>query len=487
MPTTSTTSRRAAATALATAALLATGTAHADSISYVQGGDIWVSSADGARKIQVTRDGGYSYASRADDGSFIALKGRRLHRLAADGRLLADFDTPVSGEQTAPNTSFFRGPFKPEISPDGTKVAYEYWYQEFLSDPGCAPVGTPLCTDSRVSTGIGYTRSDRQTAWDEPGLGRQSGWVDPSWIDNQTLLQSYKSVRPNVDAIIDHPGDGNQTIERWFEDTNAWYTKDGEVSRRGDAAAFVSAKPRSAADPLVGQEDDQVTVYRLTAAPPALPESCFSFHNPDVIYASPTFAADGSRLAFTAKHRGTKEVTLFVAPLPSQAGGCALPSDGGAAIATGVASPDFSPAPIPATTVATATGGGTGGGGAAGAGGTAAPGTGGSSGMPQASSVVTVSAGRRAMRGLAGGRLTFTATTPSAGKVQLTVRAGTRTLGAATRRTKQAAAVPVTISVGRTARRALGTRRTLTVTVQYRFTPDQGAATQGRATIKLSR
>ncbi len=33
------------------------------------------------------------------------------------------------------------------------------------------------------------------------------------------------------------------------------------MSRRGDAAAFVSAKPRSAADPLIGQEDDQVTVY----------------------------------------------------------------------------------------------------------------------------------------------------------------------------------------------------------------------------------
>lgn len=484
MPT-STSTRRAAAAALVTATLLAAGPAHADSISYVQGGDIWVSSADGASKIQVTRDGGYSYASRADDGSFIALKGRRLHRLAADGRLLADFDTPVSGEQTAPNTSFFRGPFKPEISPDGTKVAYEYWYQEFLSDPGCAPVGTPFCTDKRVSTGIGYSRSDRQTAWDEPGLGRQSGWVDPSWIDNQTLLQSYKSVRPNVDAIIDHPGDGNQKIQEWFEDTNAWYMKDGEVSRRGDAAAFVSAKPRDAADPLIGQVDDQVSVYRLTSAPPALPEPCFSFHNPDVIYASPTFSADGSRLAFTATNRTSKEVTLFVAPMPSQAGGCTLPNSGGDAIATGVTSPDFSPAPVPATTVAT-TGGGNGGKGTTGP--TPTPGGGSSGGgSPQAANGVTVAAARGALRGLASGRLRLTATVPASGKVRLAVTAGGRSLGTATVRTKAGGSVPVAIPVSRATRRALATRRTLSITVRYRFTPQQGDALEGRTTLKLAR
>ncbi len=495
--TASRTARRATAAALLTAATFScAATAHADSISYVQNGDIWVSSPDGATKIQVTRGAGYSYASRADDGSFIALKGRRLHRLAADGRLIADFDTPVSGEQTAPKTSFFRGPFKPEISPDGTKVAYEYWYQEFYTDPGC-PLSSPLCTDSRVSTGIGYSRSDRQTAWDEPGLGRQSGWVDPSWIDNQTLLQSYKSVRPNVDTIIDHPGDGNQKIQEWFEDTNAWYMRDGEVSRRGDAAAFVSTTPRPASDPRIGQEDDQVSVYRLTAAPPALPEPCFSFVDPEVIYASPTFSADGSRIAFTAKHRESKEVTLYVAQVPSQAAACTLPSSTGSPIATGVASPDFSPAPMPGSTVATPAGGGKGGGngsgGSTGSGGAPSgtpsvpAGSAGGAGTPQASTGIAVAAGRGALRGLAAGKLRLNGEVPTGGRLQLTVSVGRRTLGTASARAQAAGRVAVAIPVGRTARRALSGRRSVTLSVRYRFTPQQGEPVTGTVALKLSR
>ncbi|MBO9532331.1 MAG: PD40 domain-containing protein [Solirubrobacteraceae bacterium] len=461
-----------AALAVCAAALAAAPAAQADSISYVKNGDVWVTAPDGSRTVQVTHDGGYSYASRADDGSFIALHGRRLHRLSVTGALLADFDTPVSGEQTAPNTSFFRGPYKPEISPDGTKVAYEYWHQAFLSDPGCQPVGTPLCTDKRVSTGIGYSYSDRQTLWDEPGLGRQSGWVDPSWIDNTTLLQSYKSVRPNVDAIIDHPGDGNGTIQTWFEDTEAWYLKDGEISRRGDAAAFVSAKPRAASDPLIGQEDDQVTVYRMHGAAPALPEQCFSFHNPEVKYASPTFSPDGTHLAFTAEHRTTHEVSLFVAELPSQQGGCASPSAGGVVLTTGAVAPDWSPADVPAMPAAA----------------TGRPGTSGGSGTPQSSQSQVVrspqiGAGKGARRTIAAGQLPLVVTLPAAGRVQLTVLRGSRKLAQRTTTVKAAGTTKVRVPIGKAARRAL--RGRTTVTVRYRFTPAGGTVVRGRVDIKL--
>ena len=70
---------------------------------------------------------------------------------------------------------------------------------------------------------------------------------------------SDKSVRPNLDAMIDHPGNGNQTIQGWFEDTNQWYVRDGEIARSGDKVAFVSTKPKDASDPEWGWEDDQVT------------------------------------------------------------------------------------------------------------------------------------------------------------------------------------------------------------------------------------
>ena len=332
-------------------ALLATlacaGTASAESISFIRGGDVWVAAPDGGRQMQITRDGGYTYQSQADDGTFIALKGRRLHRISRDGRVLADFDTPVSGERTDQTSSYFLGPFKPEISPDGRKVAYEYRYQAIENKPGCAPVGSPNCQNVRMWTGIGYSHSDRQTSWDEPGLGRQSGWTHPSWIGNDALLISDKSVLPNLDAMIDRPGDGNQTLQGWFQDDNAWYLKDGEVSRRGDAAAFVSTKPRTWEDPDIGRTDDQVTIYRLNGAPLELPEPSFSFGLAEGTYRSPTFAPDGGRIAFEDySTSGMNKVK--VADIPSQAGGCALPSAGGKTVLENARHPDWGPADVPA-------------------------------------------------------------------------------------------------------------------------------------------
>ncbi len=463
--------------------------AHAGSISFIRGGNVWVASTDGVSQVQVTTTGGYSYQSRADDGSFIALQGRRLHRLSPTGQLLADFDTPVSGEQTAPHTSFFRGPYKPEISPDGTKVAYEYWHQAYLSDPGCAPVGTPQCTDSRISVGIGYSYPDRQTSWDEPGLGRQSGWIDPSWIDNTTLLQSDKSVRPNVDTIIDHPGDGNQTIERWFEDTNAWYLRDGELSRRGDAGAWVSTKIRDWSDPKIGQEDDQVTIYKLGGAPPALPEQCFSFQDPEAIFSGPTISADGSRIAFASKPRGGGATTIVAADLPNQAAGCQLPSAGTAPLIADATAPDFSPAPVPVMPVAgggagNAAGGGPGPGGAGnGAGGTgSAPGGTGDSAPPAPLTVKSTK-----LRRVLGAGLSVAVTVPGSGRLQLTALRGKTVVGTASAKAKKAGTVQLKVKLTKAARRALATKKSATLQVRYRFTPKNGPASQGAVTVTLKR
>src|SRR4051794_17614745 len=107
--------RRSLIAALTAAATLAcAASAQADSISYLRDGDIWVAAPDGTQQTQLTHDGGYSYQSRADDGSFIAVRGRLLRRLSPTGGLVAEFTTPVSGAQAAPNTSFFSGPFQAE-------------------------------------------------------------------------------------------------------------------------------------------------------------------------------------------------------------------------------------------------------------------------------------------------------------------------------------------------------------------------------------
>ena len=69
--------------------LSAAAPAAADSIAYVQGGDVWLATPDGARKVQVTHDRRATpTVSQADDGTMIALApGERLHRLTRDGRV----------------------------------------------------------------------------------------------------------------------------------------------------------------------------------------------------------------------------------------------------------------------------------------------------------------------------------------------------------------------------------------------------------------
>ena len=134
------------------------------------------------RQYQVTYTGGYTDVSQADDGTLIALKGVRLHQLDRDGNVLADFDTPVSDTRPAGSRVFY-GPFDPAISPDGTKVAYTYYYMTQSQNPNCFP---PDASRTINEGGTGYSHADRQTGWDEPGLGHHSGWRYPAWADDDT-------------------------------------------------------------------------------------------------------------------------------------------------------------------------------------------------------------------------------------------------------------------------------------------------------------
>jgi hypothetical protein len=93
--------RLAAVGAALAAVASAAPAAHADSIAYIKDGNVWLSTPDGARRHQVTAGGAYADVSQADDGTMIALTGVRLHKLDRFGRVLADFDTPVSDTRPA--------------------------------------------------------------------------------------------------------------------------------------------------------------------------------------------------------------------------------------------------------------------------------------------------------------------------------------------------------------------------------------------------
>ena len=129
----------------------------------------------------------------------IGLHGVRLHRLDRHGHVLADFDTPVSDTRPAPAKTFY-GPYDPAISPDGKKVAYTYYYMTQSQSPTCFP---PDVRDHdqrgrhRLLVGRPPDRLGR------PGLGKHSGWRNPSWVDNDTVMISDPTHILNYDVILD--------------------------------------------------------------------------------------------------------------------------------------------------------------------------------------------------------------------------------------------------------------------------------------------
>src|SRR3954463_12124113 len=215
-------------------------TASADSIAYIKDGNVFLATPDGSRQYQVTTAGGYSDVSQADDGTMIALNGVRLHRLARDGSVLANFDTPVSDTRPAPTKTFY-GPYEPAISPDGTKVAYTYYYMTQSQNSPCFP---PQCVTTINEGGTGYSWADRQTGWDEPGLGKHSGWRNAVWVDGDTTMLSDPTHMPNADVILDTLSDGTQgnLVHNWFSDMVQGnpHVSGGDISRDRRKLAFAT-------------------------------------------------------------------------------------------------------------------------------------------------------------------------------------------------------------------------------------------------------
>ena len=316
--------------------------ASADSIAYIKGGDVWLATGDGSRQYRVTDTGRYADVSQADDGTMIALTGVRLHRLDRRGNVLADFDTPVSDTRPAPAKTFY-GPFDPAISPDGTKVAYTYYYMTQSQSPTCFP---PECVTTINEGGTGYSWADRQTGWDDPKLGRHSGWRNPAWVDEDTVMISDPTHALNYDVILDtlSDGDSGNLVHGWFSDMVEGnpHMSGGDVSRDRTKLAFAT-----------GQNDTTLSVYSVSQFPTVFrdgdapvstrPTVCYRYSGGDGSYSTPTFAPDGARLAWS-EDSGIKVVTV-----PSFAGGCTTAGATPTAplVIPGGKNPDWGPADVP--------------------------------------------------------------------------------------------------------------------------------------------
>jgi hypothetical protein len=446
--------RLAAAVATLAAVALAAPAAHADSIAYIKQGDVWLSTSDGARQHRVTANGGYSDVSQADDGTMIALHGVRLHKLDRTGNVLADFDTPVSDTRPAGSRVFF-GPFDPALSPDGTKVAYVYYYMTQSQNPTCFP---PTCVTTINEGGTGYSHSNRQTGWDEPGLGRHSGWRNPVWVDDDNTMLSNPTHLPNHDVLLDTLSDGPPGLAHpWFSDVVGGNpgVGAGDITRDKKKLAFVT-----------GENDSTLTLYYAPVfptvfrdgEPPAGSKPTVCYRYGDAIggkFATPTFSPDGSRLAW-ADGAGVSVVDV---PDFGAVGDCTMEGATlGKTLIPGASQPDWGPADVPA---------------------------GGPAAGPARGALALKLAKPKLKAALKRG-VTVSVDVPGPGRLAaVATRRGHKV--AAGRRAVGAGRATVTLRFTRPARRSLRRAARATLAVKVTFTPESGAPQVARSRLALKR
>lgn len=315
--------------------LVAASPAAADSIAYIHKGDIWLATPDGARRVQVTHTGTYFNVSQADDGTMIALApGERLHKISRDGTVLADFLTPISdGAPQSGPINKFHGPFNPQISPDATKVAYEYFNDTYEDDPSCSATSVPPCFAYRQSQGTLISSSDGYTGFQTYGL--LTGWIYPVWLDNTTLIRSDPGTL-NDDAVFTNLG--GHPADRWFYDSHMGL----------GVVAIDLSHDRSTVVGIAGFNDEKLRVYRTVLDPFTVPDwdhtpftntvqrqsadQCFELTGK---FKSTSLAPSGSALAY-----GTPD-GVYVTPI---AGDCTLTPK---LLALDASSPDWGPADVP--------------------------------------------------------------------------------------------------------------------------------------------
>jgi hypothetical protein len=251
--------------ALLLAALPASAHAASGSLTYAKDGDIYVSAPDGSRAARLTVDGGYAWPSQADDGTILTVRQtaeggrtpRRLHRLRRDGTRIG---APV--ETVRVDNSYYIGPLAPKISPDGTMVAYHYFYTGPLSDRT-----RPVVAFSGLDTGS------------EPGVFANSlgSYLTPSWTADGRVLVFLAAQRTSHVGV--HAPHGDYTD--WFGDPAVeTLLTDGELTTAGDKLV------------AVGEQND----LRFYDAATTQLRCVMTGFNGDV--SDPTWSPDGTQLAW---------------------------------------------------------------------------------------------------------------------------------------------------------------------------------------------
>jgi hypothetical protein len=305
------------------AALLAAApVASADSIAYIKGGDVWLTTMDASREYQVTSSGGYTTVSQADDGTLLATAGSSLRRLDRTGHVLSEIATPVSDNV---GVMTFTGPSDSDVSPDGTKAAYGFIEQGIFQDPTTGEVS------AEIRNGYGFTKSDALTGFTDAGYKYDTGWDAPEWADDDHVLVSngpgYPSDPFEVRTVSTGQSDG------WFTDPGNMHPMEATISRNLRVIAAVHGPDRSS-----------LRVYRVGDQKLFGPVfTCFDYTLTGGVsgFASPTVSGDGRTLFFATA------AGLETAPLPDMTSSCGTGVNSRDVIPGG-SNPDWGPADVPA-------------------------------------------------------------------------------------------------------------------------------------------
>ncbi len=296
----------AAATALVVLAVTAaaadgagtTPVASGGSILYLKGGKLWLASPDGRVKHRVPHAGTFDNPSQADNGTIVAQRGIDLYRMNRRGRLL---NKPITTAFRVNNlVPTVKGPFWPEVSPDGTKIAYTYSLVAEHFDYGCN------CVVTSPSLNTTYTYADRFVddpvkAFGNARMYRQASWIDSSRVlmTTEELLDFAGNVLDTV--AVDALGGGADAYERWFSQCDPCDSLqtlklvplgEGEMTRQHDKLVFVAGE--------LGTRNlgTRLAIYRMNGMPPAAtPDPCFVTGATGKM-TSPTWSVDGRSLAW---------------------------------------------------------------------------------------------------------------------------------------------------------------------------------------------
>jgi hypothetical protein len=270
----------------------------AGSILYVKGGKLSVANPDSGARKRVPHAGRFDNPSQADNGTIAAQRGINLYRLNRRGRQL---NKPITTAfRTSPILPAFKGPFWPEISPDGQRIAYTYSFTAAHYDPAC------LCTRVSPSLNTTYTWANRFTDRPERVFGLARMYGRASWIDNRSVVMATVSLfdfAGNVlDSLaVDPVGGAQDSYTRWFSECDPcdslatlrlYRVEEPELTRQRDKLAVVSG------DLGGGPDGTRMLIYRVGGLPPALPPSPCHVTGANGRFSSPTWSPDGRSLAW---------------------------------------------------------------------------------------------------------------------------------------------------------------------------------------------